>query len=510
MRTLQLVGICFLILSAGTLAAPQSVQVKAEDKARPLSPEFFGFNVNATRGPALSDPRLLAVLKDLRPSLLRYPGGQVSNYWEWRRGWFVDDREALLDARQGYRIIPVLPAKLENLKQATEVAGARPVWSLNMLTSGLEEQLEMLRSARVLGLDVKYVELGNEFYLASPSLYVKKFPTAKDYALESSRWIAALKKEFPGVRVAVVGGSYRPPGRRSEDETRRRNSWSSEVIRNVQGADALTIHIYVGSALAVQEDAGAGADPEAGGRGMTGSDAQRRAQAAALQAPGGVSRFLSGPFRIMRTEREHNLKQLPAEMKCWVTEYNLFDRVGAVHTTWAHGLHSALMTCLLLDEPQVELACFHQLVGSVAFCAMFAGREVEEGKQPATGTLAASGAALRFISNALRGMNSARRLVFEPCPQVSAPNRETYPALLGWLVTDGRASQAVILNLSEREFTINPRRILPGGVFQQLHAAPTQKVFSPQDVSQQEGALADTLTLPPYSLTRLLTQGNGG
>jgi hypothetical protein len=58
--------------------------------------------------------------------------------------------------------------------------GATPMFDLNVMTAPLSDQIAMLRSAQQVDkLPVKYVELGNEFYLCDTD-YVQAFPTAQD------------------------------------------------------------------------------------------------------------------------------------------------------------------------------------------------------------------------------------------------------------------------------------------------------------------------------------------
>src|SRR5207248_10180294 len=132
--------------------------------------------VTAFSGVRWSNSSLLRALAELKPQTLRYPGGTVANYWDWRQGWFVRGAQV----PPNWYNLPPAPAPLEDFKQAIKASGATPVFVLNMLTSTLDAQLAMLRHARWLGLPVALVELGNEFYLNAPD-YAAAFPTGQDY-----------------------------------------------------------------------------------------------------------------------------------------------------------------------------------------------------------------------------------------------------------------------------------------------------------------------------------------
>ena len=68
---------------AATIAAQRS------GSPRTVTPDFFGLNGNNVQERLRWDrDDLGAALSSLGPGLLRYPGGTIGNYWDWRTGWF--------------------------------------------------------------------------------------------------------------------------------------------------------------------------------------------------------------------------------------------------------------------------------------------------------------------------------------------------------------------------------------------------------------------------------------
>lgn len=61
----------------------------------------------------------------------------------------------------------------------------------------------MLTAIEKLGVEIKYIELGNELY-AQDDNYKKVFPTGKDYALRVNEWLPELKKKFPNSKIAAL------------------------------------------------------------------------------------------------------------------------------------------------------------------------------------------------------------------------------------------------------------------------------------------------------------------
>jgi hypothetical protein len=89
------------------------------------------------------------------------------------------------------------PNKPADFKEALDLTGATPVWMLNMVTSTLPDQLELLRHVKARGMSVELIELGAEFYLEGNEIVQEKFPSGADYAKEANEWKDSIKKYFP-------------------------------------------------------------------------------------------------------------------------------------------------------------------------------------------------------------------------------------------------------------------------------------------------------------------------
>ena len=164
----------------------------------------------------------------LLPGFLRYPGGTVGNYWDWKTGWFLTEVNWTASNVAWYANIEKRPYTLSDFAIGVRATGATPVLSLNMLTSNLSYQLAGLHAAAALGLNVSVVELvschdiagiwvtffsrcqryrcgqANEMYESADDV-VARFPTAADYAEEANAWARAVRSAFPRATVAVVG-----------------------------------------------------------------------------------------------------------------------------------------------------------------------------------------------------------------------------------------------------------------------------------------------------------------
>lgn len=77
----------------------------------PIPYDIFGFNgantimAGQSWNDILNNTAPLTRLQDLKARVLRYPGGDLGNYWDWRKGWFLSSH----DLQNGI----ILPEKFE-------------------------------------------------------------------------------------------------------------------------------------------------------------------------------------------------------------------------------------------------------------------------------------------------------------------------------------------------------------------------------------------------------------
>ena len=216
-----------------TAAAPLKALLNGRAKPMPV----YGFNGDNTHGPAWSNKAFRDSAAALDFKIIRYPGGSHGEFWDWRKGWYLDDATLAhynLTLRDQYKKTTYSPTSLNELKLLVEQTHCAVVFDLNMVSKELDDQIEMLKSAENLGINVKYVELGNEYnVVGSPGM--QKFRSPREYGKLCTIWIKAIKEKFPEVKIAVIGGNK--PNPRAKD-------WDSEVLDEASAADALVAHLY--------------------------------------------------------------------------------------------------------------------------------------------------------------------------------------------------------------------------------------------------------------------------
>lgn len=151
--------------------------------------DFYGLNGQDIFSSAsnYNEPAIRTGILQSHPSYLRYPGGTNANFWDWQEGWMfrniADNGPLSLDLKlqKQPRLIDVFQSPTSqtlNFRGADYIkdfcytlagTGTKPLFTLNPLTSDIYYQVAMLLEAKLQNLDVKRVEIGNEFYLSRVS-----------------------------------------------------------------------------------------------------------------------------------------------------------------------------------------------------------------------------------------------------------------------------------------------------------------------------------------------------
>ncbi len=288
---------------------------------RPASPLLFG--MNDILGPIInltySDAALVAAVKALRVGALRHPGGTVANYWSMAAGSYVGQGGTAPGCNGSHwnyckyeDRIQAHPPRTFSAKNFADGVGselAATVHDLNVLTMSTAQSVAELHALAAAGVIVTHLELGNEFYITKN--YAWRFPTAASYAEACLPVVAAARKLFPHVRIAVVGAD--------------RSDWNTELAKQsalMKSVDSVTIHHY-------------GPNPT---KVMSLPAAQQRT---ALVADG---EFVSASMAALI--RDSFINEGHAHLTLWRTEYNYpGEWVGALPALYEPegGMHALFM-----------------------------------------------------------------------------------------------------------------------------------------------------------------------
>jgi hypothetical protein len=472
---------------AGRAQAAAAIGVQKSGTPRPLAPTFFGLNGNNTQERLSWDRTDLdAALTSLRPGVLRYPGGTLGNYWDWRAGWFQPSGPwpGQTNSQTGQVIAP-FDNSLTPYKVALQRTGAEALFLVNMLTVGgrlatdadnddmIADQVVFLQTAAAAGIKVKRIELGNEFYLpgnnasgAFATDYATRFPTAGDYARQANDWVRALRAAFPAAQIAAVGADA------TGNNMARRETWNAGVLAGLTGADALTLHPYI----QVQD---ATVTPQS---------------------------LLSLPYARVQSLTGSEFPQLAARgLGAWVTEFNMVDKTPDLTFagTWAHGLFVSAYALLLAQQPTVTLVDLHNVVGDAVAGVLFDSTDGFRAPTPVTQFLgrSAMGATYAALLQATKATTTAQPLTFPSGPVLDGGA----PGLVGMDFSGGGQHQVVVVNLAESAVTLNLASLFTGTFrWSRTSAASlSTRITGASGVTLRNGSTSRTLRVPSHSIVRV-------
>ncbi|QCB51015.1 hypothetical protein E5720_00985 [Rhodococcus sp. PAMC28707] len=464
-----------------------------QGSTRQVPADFFGLNGARIIAPENAaqwhDPVFRQALGGLGAGLLRVQGGTTSQWIDWRTGLF-DEREGSFFIGQNESRQPLL---LDDWAQLVRETGTTPVFDLNVLTSTLDEQIEMLRAAQQLGMEVRYVELGNELW--DPGKYYEQiYPTGADYAKAMNSWVVALRAQFPGIEIAVSGADDSSAITLVLGE--RLQQWNDGLYANIIDADAVAIHPYWVP------------DP--------------------IQADIGAT--VAGGTVAWNAFSEKVLTKVPPSMSVWLSEYNQInlplgeipgfppDLIPGVPQTWAVGLGVASFALGTLTEPRVTMSVIHAaLDGQPSERSRAANGNEEIHAVLADG----SGGSTEFGRTAInevltpiygraRGGATVQALRADSAPTVNAAllsplGVSQVPAVVGTTFL-GDDPGAFLVNLSDRPIQVTLPSTLPATLRADTLTAPplSNPAFTPVDtVSSSRTVVTGKMVLAPYSLTEL-------
>jgi len=379
-----------LLFTSAAMLAQIVVTTTSNAHEKPL----LGYNGNTTRDSSWTWQPFRDSVAALNPDIIRYPGGQVSNWWDWKKGWFVDspayNGQVLLDK---FKNLSYKPVGLDQYKLIVDAVNNETVFCLNMCTDTIENQLAMLRYAQSIGVDIKYVELGNELWnqgIFTPQI----FNNAQEYAEECNLWIDSVKTIFPNAKVGLVGGDH------SMYASVGTYPWNNSIFNFAENFDAIIEHDY--TPLTEERD---------------------------YPYDEALARTFSASLR-------HDLmgyNSIPDDVEIWVTEFNIwekFDPTIQYSFKWAHAIFISAMADFFLEDEQTTMILNHNIQTNSMFGALAGAGATQGGafhKKPGA-------IAMDILQKCGNGMDYVQNLDFANNPRFTVTinsNSKTFEYLFG-------------------------------------------------------------------------------
>lgn len=327
-----------------------SIRVDATRVIRQIPRELYGTNLEWVwdangiwDAPAdRLNQQVAALTAELKPSLLRFPGGIFADFYHWRDGIGPrDQRKQTAHSPSGGESVHRFGT--DEALAFADLVGAQLLITVNAGTGTAEEAAEWVRYVNASGRRVTYWEVGNEIYVKDNSPHsMASTMSPQAYAAKFIEFSRAMKAADPGIKVGALG------------EENYGNSFKSyqnwtEIVLEAAAADMDFIAVHNGYAPAIiSEDS------------LT-TEAVYRAM---LAAPAQIAENLEGLSR--------KIGQLPPEhadrIKIAVTEWGPYFQVTpngkwVDHPkTLASALYVASALKAFLEQPRMEIANAFKLV----------------------------------------------------------------------------------------------------------------------------------------------------
>ena len=227
--------------SAGALKA--DITIDAGKTIRTIPATVYGTNVEwifdgqgLWSAPANSlDSEGVRLVKDLGPTVLRFPGGVFSDTYHWRDGIGPQDKRPITEHH------PNGPKSRHSfgtpeVSEVAKAAGAELLLTVNAGTGSAAEAADWVGYMNVNGPKVHLWEVGNELYMKGD--LSGGFMKADKYAKIYQSYASAMKAADPSIRIGAIGGLNQGAYHFIDDDR-----WTETVLKQAAGQiDFLSVH----------------------------------------------------------------------------------------------------------------------------------------------------------------------------------------------------------------------------------------------------------------------------
>ena len=151
------------------------LHLKLVGDARPLPEKIFGANADPFIEQLTNDPLKIQAVKQTAPAVLRFPGGSLANYYDWRDGQLHLNPQP--NSSSYYKFWVELAAMIARahpggvhyepyVSFAQQVGNADILIVPNLETSSISDQTAWFQTLASENMTPKNIELGNEFWVA--------------------------------------------------------------------------------------------------------------------------------------------------------------------------------------------------------------------------------------------------------------------------------------------------------------------------------------------------------
>lgn len=341
----RLIVIILFFSSLSILGQEKLIMTIKSEKVVPI----MGYNSPLTHSPSWENKKFIEAVKSLNPTLLRYPGGSNSFYWDWRKGKTKNYEELSQsitainpkyteeylqsNAQKGkdpfwkqikrYNLIDYTSNTISQFSQGAQLTQSKAIFVLNIISSSLNDQLKMLEEAQMMGLEIDRIEIGNEINHRH-ELLQEIYPSVEVYADTCEVWIKSIQSKFPNAKIGVVGGSKGIF-----------NDWNQVLTRRLSSYKNIGFVLHYYPIFSKKVD---------------------------LNNTIEYRQFIATTATDLEKKLQNWEWNLTQSFPTWITEYNIIEKgEKTLHNTWAHGLFTAMQVHQLIQKTNAEVLTFHSI-----------------------------------------------------------------------------------------------------------------------------------------------------
>lgn len=338
-----------------------AIQVDPDHGIRSIPRTLYGTNIdwchdakglwNARRG-AL-DPDVVRLTAELGVSLLRFPGGALSDFYHWRDGVGPQKNRPTTHQTGPSSDKSRHSFGTDEALEFARLVNAQLLITVNAGSGAANEAAEWVRYVRRRHENgappVVYWEVGNELYIKddNPTTNVTNVSvTPEEYARRFLEFAKAMRAADPTIKVGGIGGQNYGRYRQNSYE-----DWNSKVLR-IAGPEMNFFAVHNAYAPLVIDH-----------RSVT----LRQVYEAMLAAPLLIRKNLETVSRQIRSLSPKNADQLRIAVTEWGPFFHTQPESPYVDhvKTLGSALYVASAMNAFLDSPQTDIANFYKLVEPV-------------------------------------------------------------------------------------------------------------------------------------------------
>lgn len=220
----------------------------AQESQQMVNPNIFGFcTSNTFTFFDVDDTSFTNIVSDMRPQVLRFPGGSLGNFYHINGSGYgfnieeIDNWDSQKFSKRARGLSKISNRKehsknyIEDFIELVKLIDAKVILVANILTANENDIIDMIHRFRSEKIDILGIELGNEL---SNRSYEKHITSVLDYITLAENTSHKIKSHFPQMKIGVVACPIK------RNMPTRLMNWNIDLSKK-DFYDAIIYHSYI-------------------------------------------------------------------------------------------------------------------------------------------------------------------------------------------------------------------------------------------------------------------------